>query len=135
MPHDSRGREIPDPIPVEVPIQWRRPPTIQEQIKQMVRRELSQSAAAQGLETFEDADDFDIPDDPPDPLSEWETTYEQQAAFDADRSLSGSAGVQEGRGENAPRPDPVPPVQNRPDEGRAGQPGTGAGNSQQPPAS
>lgn len=60
---DNR-KEIPDPRPVAVPVGYRRPLTLQEEIKRFVRAELSQVAQAHELETFEEADDFDVDEDP-----------------------------------------------------------------------
>lgn len=71
MKYDQYGRELPDPTPVEVPLAFSRPPTIQEMIKQYIRRELSNQAQDQGAETFEEADDFDVDEDS-DPLSLYE---------------------------------------------------------------
>lgn len=60
----SARYEIPDPIPVEVPLKFRdRPLTIQEEIARYVRINLSQHAAEQGEESFEEADDFDVEDE------------------------------------------------------------------------
>lgn len=67
----SGRREYPDPTPVEVPLGYRRPPTLQEEISRIVRQQMSQQAAAEGFETFEEADDFEVDDDP-DPLSAYE---------------------------------------------------------------
>lgn len=63
MKYNARGEELPDDTPIELPIRFKRPPTLQEQIKAMVRSELSQSAKAQGMESFEEADDFEVEDD------------------------------------------------------------------------
>lgn len=63
MPHDKDGREINDPTPVQAPVYWRAPPTIQQQIQRYVRTELSRQAAEAGVETFEEADNFDTGDD------------------------------------------------------------------------
>lgn len=63
--YDEEGRcEIPDPRPVAVPAGMRRPLTIQEEIKRAIRAEMSQVAADQGFETFEEADDFEVDEDP-----------------------------------------------------------------------
>jgi hypothetical protein len=69
--YDKQGREIPDPNPIELPGGFNRPPTLQEQIKRFIRAELSRQAADDGDETFEEADDFDVDEDP-DPLSGYE---------------------------------------------------------------
>lgn len=64
----------PDPTPMEPPIGN---PNVAEidmfaRHREMIRRELSAYAAAQGMETFEEADDFDIADELPEPFSPWE---------------------------------------------------------------
>lgn len=68
---DIYGREIPDSTPVAVPHEWQRPLSLHEQIKRFVRSELSRRAHDEGQETFEEADDFDVDEDP-DPLSAYE---------------------------------------------------------------
>jgi len=58
------GREHPDPIPMEPPINYVRQPHLWETIRDMVRSEaLAQRAREAGRETFEEAEDFDIEDD------------------------------------------------------------------------
>lgn len=69
--YDAQGREIPDPTPVSVPGGFVRPLSIQEEIRRAIRGELSRQAAEDGLETFEEADDFDV-DEEGDPLSPYE---------------------------------------------------------------
>lgn len=69
--HDEFGREIPDPTPVAVPAGWSRPVPLQQQIQAMIRTELSRKAVEDGQESFEEADDFDV-DEEPDPLSPYE---------------------------------------------------------------
>lgn len=79
MKYDAQGRELPDPTPVEVPLGYRAPKPLQELIKDMIRVQMSQYAEAQGLETFEEADDFDVGDDLDfDPRSEYELSDEQE---------------------------------------------------------
>lgn len=69
---DERGRQVPDPRPVEVPLSFQRPPSLQEEIKRFVRLELSKRAASQELESFDEADDFDVDDEDPLPVSAYE---------------------------------------------------------------
>lgn len=59
----SDRRETPDPTPVAWPAGVRRPETLAEQIRRMVRLHVSQMAQEQGFESFEEADDFDSDDD------------------------------------------------------------------------
>lgn len=68
------GYEIPDSEPVALRPGIKRPLTIQEQIKQMIRHEASMAAQENGHETFEEANDFDV-DDEIDPISGYEVTY------------------------------------------------------------
>lgn len=67
---DEFGREILDQTPVALPIHYDRP----EPIHQRVRRLVLEALAAQtgkDVETLEDANDFEIPDDP----SSFDTEY------------------------------------------------------------
>lgn len=67
---DKNGHEQLDPDPVFVDV-TPRPPSLKEQIQRLMRAELSAQAAAQQHETFEEADDFDVDEDP-DPVSAYE---------------------------------------------------------------
>lgn len=58
--HTDDGYEIPDPTPVEVPLRYRRAPSLDERIKRLLLGELSRRAEARGDETFEQANDFDV---------------------------------------------------------------------------
>lgn len=123
--YDEEGRfEIPDPRPVAVPAGMRRPLTIQEEIKRAIRAEMSQVAADQGFETFEEADDFEVDEDP-----ELSSPYELVEAapewpggvkdVDADPpgkpDASRKAQDDPGSSESAPTtPDPSEPGKTRP---------------------
>lgn len=54
--------EIPDQTPVEMPLGYERPESIESMIARMVRS-VSEQAGREGAETFEEADDFDMDDD------------------------------------------------------------------------
>lgn len=59
------GSEVPSEVPLAPPLGYIRQPTMVEHIRNMVRSEhLRLAAEAAGAESFEDADDFDIDDDP-----------------------------------------------------------------------
>lgn len=74
---DEKGHEIPDPQPVEVPAGFKRPETLAEQIRRLVRNEeFQRDLAAQGMETFEEAEDFEIDDDMFDPSSPFEEVFD-----------------------------------------------------------
>lgn len=79
MPLNEKGHEVLDATPVARPVGWSRPESLQEQIRRFVRNELSQHAAAQGHETWEEAEDFEVGDDY-DPRSPYELDDDQEAA-------------------------------------------------------
>lgn len=60
------GRERPDQTPHTLAVDGlRRPESLDDMVRRLVRHEMFQRAAAQaGHETFEEADDFDVDDDP-----------------------------------------------------------------------
>lgn len=74
---DDKGREVPDPNPLEIPVGFKRPESLAEQVRRLVRSEqLSQSVQAQGFETFEESEDFEIDDDMFDPSSPYEEVFD-----------------------------------------------------------
>lgn len=77
---DERGREILDGTPIAPPVGYKQTVPLAQQIREMVRSEnLRLAAQESGLETFEEADDFNI-DDPDgtayDPSSPFEIIFE-----------------------------------------------------------
>jgi len=74
--HDEFGRELLDGRPMQPPLGYKRTPSLAEQISAMVRNERIQAELrAAGVETFAEADDFNIPDDV-DPTSPYEMYFE-----------------------------------------------------------
>lgn len=71
VPLKKTRHEQPDPVPAALPIGFKHPPTLAEQIRRMVRQQLDDYATQNGSETFEEADDFDVGDDV-DPSSPYE---------------------------------------------------------------
>lgn len=59
-----KGREYVDPTPVEWPVGLSVPESLEQKIARMVRTSVSSFAKDQGAETFDEADDFDIEEDP-----------------------------------------------------------------------
>lgn len=68
---DENFHEVPCPKPEEIVVS-KRPPSLKEQIQRLIRVEMSQEMADQGMETFEEANDFDMPDIEPDVFSPYE---------------------------------------------------------------
>lgn len=84
---DEHGLEVPDPTPMEIPVAMRRPETSDERIRRIIAHSLSVRAAEAGLESFEEADDFDIEDDPIDPSTPWEKDFDHAAVAAIDRGV------------------------------------------------
>lgn len=55
--------ETPDPTPAVLETGLNAPLPIAEQVRRMVQTELSNAAENHGMETWEESDDFDVPDD------------------------------------------------------------------------
>lgn len=91
MKYDERGHEVLDTTPIERPVGWTRPPTMQEMIQRYVREEVSRAAAQAGEESFEEAEDFDVDDDPDlkgrydvdEGLAPWKEEEARKEALDA----------------------------------------------------
>lgn len=105
--HDEYGREIPDPTPLEMPAGVGRPESLAETIRRMVRNEQF-VAALGGAESFEEANDFDIPgeDDFKSPHEEIEMSDEE--VFDAMEFAEERRDRTGGKGKGAAEPPPSP---------------------------
>lgn len=75
------GKEYPDPVPTAPPIGYEQPMDLMTMIRTMIKsEELRRAAEEQGFETFDEADDFEVDDDPPDPLTDYERVFEPPAS-------------------------------------------------------
>lgn len=75
--YNDKGEEIPSGDPTSLHVKFRRPLPLAERVRDLVRSEnLRMLAEAQSLESFEEADDFNIPDDPIDPTTPYEEDFE-----------------------------------------------------------
>lgn len=61
--HNARGEEIPDPTPLEIPAGFTRPRSLQEDIAAMMSAAVQQELAERGVETFEEANNFETGED------------------------------------------------------------------------
>lgn len=87
---DDQGHEALSSKPLALPIGTQRPPTLAEQVARLVRNERFNAAvAAQGYETFEEADDFDVEDDfdLADPSTPYEQDFDVAALRAVDQGL------------------------------------------------
>lgn len=91
---DKKGREIPDQTPIEVPLQFRGGESMEDRLRRIIRTEMSRHAQDNGHETWEEANDFEISDDPTDFPTHHEMSEEQEFAsttFDPDMHNSESS--------------------------------------------
>lgn len=74
--YDEHGRELCNPVPLEVDVSLQKPLSLKERVQRLLRNELSQQVSAQGFETFEESQDFDVYDDfdVPEALTPYEAT-------------------------------------------------------------
>lgn len=80
------GREIVSSIPIEPPLGYIKQPSLADQMRVMLRQELlARELAAQGFDTMEEADDFDVDDDF-DPTSPWEERFDPQLDLEQHRA-------------------------------------------------
>lgn len=70
------GREYPDPVPMAPPVGFQQPPDLMTMIRTMVQHEeFKRIADQEGFDTFEEAGDFDVDYDMPDPLTPHEMLF------------------------------------------------------------
>lgn len=71
---NDKGQEVLDNTPISMTVPFNRPEPLHLRIRRMIL--LAQREAGEGYETEEEANDFDVPDDPnPDPFSPWEENF------------------------------------------------------------
>lgn len=72
---DEVGHEVPDPNPMSVPLGMKKPETLAETVRRLVRSErFNQEREEAGEETFDEADDFDVEDF--DPTTPYEVFFD-----------------------------------------------------------
>lgn len=108
------GSPVLDPTPLAPPIGYKKQPSMVEIVRDMVRSErLRQEVLAQDKETFEEAEDFDVEDDPELMRSPWENDFEPdlkdilaagKEALAAKARGGGAGGTPPAEGASAPVP-------------------------------
>lgn len=73
---DENGHELLDSTPIALPLDAKRPETLAQQIQRLVRTHISREAEEAGLESFEDAEDFDVGEEDFDPSSPYEEIFD-----------------------------------------------------------
>lgn len=99
-PSKSRFETI-DDTPANVPVNFRRPPTLHEQIQQILHSsQIRAEFNAKGIETFEEANDFDIPGE------DMSSPYEENFIGQHDKEAALEAAHYETRGTDRVRKTP-----------------------------
>lgn len=73
---NERGEEVLDQTPVAIPGGFEKPETMAEMIRRLAPNILSRMAENEGMETFEESEDFEIDDDSFDPTSPYEEVFD-----------------------------------------------------------
>lgn len=64
--YNEKGEELLNPTPLELPVGFKRPQSLQERMRYLLRsEELKRALESAGEETFEEADDFDVEEQDP----------------------------------------------------------------------
>lgn len=104
------GRQVPDPTPMAPPIGYKKQPSMVEIQRQLIRDTLSQYARENDQETFEEAEDFDVGDDPELMRSPFENDFDPPLEELLSAGRAALAGKQNAGGAGEPpREQPKPP--------------------------
>lgn len=103
------GQEMGDPVPTAPPVGYTPGPSLSDMVRRMIHNEISTAAELNEFETFEEADDFDVEDDPPDPRTPYEAVFDPPPPPPA--PAEGGGGAQPpGDQPVAAEPPPAPPA-------------------------
>lgn len=115
------GKEYGDPVPMSPPVGYNPPPDLMTMIKTMLHNEeFMRRLNEEGVDTFEEAGDYDVEDDPPDPATPYERFFDPPPVQkvpqgDAPGTPPSPApgpttpAQTEGGGGGSPEPAPAPP--------------------------
>nr|QQL13327.1 MAG: hypothetical protein [Microviridae sp.] len=105
---NNDGSEMLDQTPVALPLKYDRPEPIHQRIRRMILQAISEQSG-DDVETLDDANDFEIPDDP----SSYDTGYTEpdleptpQLAYTDEEIAAARAAVEKMRAEKADAPKP-----------------------------
>jgi len=106
---DDKGREKPNPVPLEPPVGYKKQPSMVDVIRAQVAA-VSREAAMRGAETEEEANDFDVGDDY-EPTSPWEHDFEPDPAMERMIALQSKPPAKPQAAQPAAAPPPAPPAE------------------------
>lgn len=116
---NESGQEILDGRPMAPPVGYKKQPSMMDNIREMVRSErLRMEVEAAGAETFEEANDFYVEDDPF-PSSDHEfrdEDYEVEEQLDLVREANARGVKLRKKAPEAPQKPQEPPVAKKPDK-------------------
>lgn len=105
---DDNGHEVLDPAPMYPALKFQNPPSLEEQIKMILQEtKIREAIEAEGYETLEEADDFEVGDDF-EPFSFHEFSEEEEAA--ARQFIAARREEEARRATPAPTPPAPPPT-------------------------
>jgi len=107
--YNEKHQEIPDPTPVEMPLGYEKPESLESMIARMIRTTSNLAAKTNHVETFEESDDFD--DDDTDLKSPYQMTDMEEEEPRYVRANSEQRSTQNTTQTTAQKPQTVPPVQ------------------------
>lgn len=104
----ENGRETLDQTPVSYPLHFERPEPLHIRIRRMIIEQMMESRSYDEVESFEEADDFSVPDNDPFESS----PYEMEDDFDHlnDPKWKGGAGGETSPDLEAAKNEGVPPT-------------------------
>lgn len=105
---DEQGREVPNPKPLVLDVSPR-PPSLQEQIQRLVRKEVSAQAELQEMETFEESQDFDIPGEDDLQMSGFEVMEDEEPIYKSPQAIIDDLPPDEISDDNPDQTDPETP--------------------------
>lgn len=84
--YNDRGEEIPDPRMIELPLGFDRPKILlADEIRRLISQGVQSELRERGIETFDEADDFNVPDD--DMSSPWEENFDSAHLWTRDAEI------------------------------------------------
>lgn len=107
--YNEKHQEIPDPTPVEMPLGYERPESLESMIARMIQTVNVRAAKSGQVETFEESDDFET-DDEPDLKSPYQMTDMEEEAPIYARPKPTPSGPKPQENTQA-KPEAVPPLQ------------------------
>lgn len=89
---DENGYEVPDPTPLAIPVGFQRPMTVAEQMAKYMRS-AALIARDEQQGSWEEEDDFDIPDE--DMSSPWETVFDPVTGQEMSKQMKAELDAQQ----------------------------------------